>query len=99
MFLYLPIIKTLITALTKLPKNDDNYVILAFEHALIRVLRVSSIFLIKVNNWNLLQFGTTTFSNHKILRGVMKKLFHPKHITLITPLGIFVIGKYSNPKL
>ena len=29
----------------------------------------------------------------------MKKLFHPKRITLITLLGIFVIGKCSNPKI
>ena len=29
----------------------------------------------------------------------MIKLFHPKRIILITPLGIFVIEKCSNPKL
>ena len=47
---YLPVIKTLITAITKLPKNDDNYGILASEHALMCVLRGSSIFLVKINN-------------------------------------------------
>ena len=29
----------------------------------------------------------------------MKKLFHHKRLTLITPLGFFVIRKYINPKL
>ena len=33
----------LITTLTKLPKTDDNYGILAFEHALMHMLRDSSI--------------------------------------------------------
>ena len=35
----------------------------------------------------------------KIFRGVMKNLFHPKRIVLITSLGISVIEKCSNPKL
>ena len=41
---YLPIIKTLITALTKLPKNDDNYRILASKHMLTCVLKGYSFF-------------------------------------------------------
>ena len=41
---HLPIIKTLITTLTKFPKTDDNYKILAFEYEFMRMLRGSSIF-------------------------------------------------------
>ena len=35
-----------------------------------------------------------TFSNYKIHRGVMKKIFYHKNITLIiTPLGILCVTK------
>ena len=39
------------------------------------------------------------FSITKIPKGVIKNLFHPKRITLLTPLSIFMIKKYNNLRL
>ena len=39
----------------------------------------------------------TTFSNPKILRGVMKKLFHAQTHNTHHNSRYFVIRKYSNP--
>ena len=38
------------------------------------------------------------FSITKIPKGVMKNLFHPKRITLLTTLNICMIKKYNNLK-
>ena len=76
-------------------KGKSSYIyILAFELVLMRVLKDFSVFLVNVNNLNLLSFMIITFSNYKIHRGVMKKIFYHKNITLIiTPLGILCLTK------
>ena len=51
-----------------------------------------------INNFHY-SLGLLHFPITKIPRGVMKKLFHLKHIILITTLSFFVIGKCSIAKL
>ena len=62
-----------------------------------RELRASFIFLRKKNNFYLLSFWITIFSNHKKKSSiVMKKNFTYKCIILITHLNFFMIKKCSN---
>ena len=75
------------------------YIVLASEHTLTCVLRGSSIFWVKINNLNPLYFAITTFSNHKISKGVMKKIFHPQMHNTHQILRHFMIRKCSNTKL
>ena len=69
-----------------------------------RLLEDSSIFLIKVNNFNSSKFEVVTVSNHKTLKvwwDVYKKkiLFHPQSHKSHHTLNIFMIKECSNLEL